>query len=462
MSAPFKARFKKREMKETLLAVLALSVLFTSCQPDIEYNYHGTDTMSALDSALTDALYEASGGMGNAYYQFPTDWSQLPQDPSNPITQAKVDLGRLLYHETGLGIEPKRPEAAFTYSCSSCHHEQGGFQACLPQGISDGGNAFGIRGEGRRPDPDYATDQLDVQPIRSPSILNIAYQTNVLWNGQFGATHVNVGTEASWTAGTPKFTNFLGYEGTETQAIAGMKVHRLKMDEATFAVYADRLRQAFPGLNDDTLRSRVVNGLAIAAYERTVLADKAPFQKWLRGDLTAMSELEKEGAVLFFGKAECSGCHNGPALNSMAFYALGMNDLDGPGVHLATGVDYATMRGRGGFTNRPEDDFKFKVPQLYNLNDSKFYGHGASFHSVYDVVKYKNAGVPENVGVPASQIDPRFHPLGLSEHEIQAIVAFIERGLHDGDLKRYVPTDLPSGNCFPVADATASMELHCN
>ena len=449
-------------MKKIITPALLLAfTTFQSCQPDLDHDdFHQGHT--GLDSTLTAVLTEASQGAGLAFFKLPDHYSDLPQDPNNPITQAKIDLGQFLYHETGLGIEPKHESSKFTYSCASCHHAQGGFQACLPQGLGEGGSGFGIRGEGRAKDMGYAVADLDVQPIRSPSILNIAYQTNILWNGQFGGTHLNVGTEASWTPETPKFVNHLGYEGTENQAIAGMKVHRLRMDSEHFAVYKDQLRAAFPGIADDSLKSRVINGLAIAAYERTVVANRAPFQKWLRGNLSSMTSIEKEGAILFFGKAQCASCHTGPALSSMAFYALGMADLGGPGVNLATGVDYATMRGRGGFTNRPEDDFKFKVPQLYNLRDSKFYGHGANFHSLLDVVKYKNNAVPENAGVPMSQIDPRFKPLNLTDKEMQAIATFIETALYDAELHRYVPPALPSGDCFPVADPRSTHDLGCN
>ena len=52
----------------------------------------------------------------------------------------------------------------------------------------------------------------------------------MLWNGQFGATGPNEGTEASWGEGTPKFNNHLGYQGIETQAIAGLTVHRMGID----------------------------------------------------------------------------------------------------------------------------------------------------------------------------------------------------------------------------------------
>ncbi len=180
-----------------------------------------------------------------------------------------------------------------------------------------------------------------------------------------------------------------------------------------------------------------------------------------------MSEEQLRGAILFFGKAECSACHTGPALNSMTFYALGMNDLDGavdPRVDLrAFGgtVPDDVRRGRGGFTGNEVDNYRFKTPQLYNLADSPFYGHGASFSSIRDVIEYKNAGVPQNPFVPAIRLSAPFRPLGLSGDEIDYLTAFVEEALYDPDLMRYVPATLPSGNCTPQNDALARQDLGC-
>lgn len=435
---------------------------FVGCQDDSIIKDDTTEP-NQLDAALEDALVNASNGVGKSYYRFPNALQEIPQDPNNPLTEAKVALGKLLYHETGMAINPKREEGRFTYSCSSCHHAPGGFQACMPQGISEGGMGFGLNGEGRYPNPHYSVAELDIQPIRTPSMLNIAYQTNILWNGQFGGTHLNEGTEASWGATTPKVWNHLGYEGTETQAIAGIKVHRLGMPEDLFVTteYRQMFYDAFGQVGDDTLRSNVYMGLAIGAYERTVLASQAPFQKWLAGDVNALSDQEKEGAIVFFTKGECSSCHNGPALNSMEFYALGVNDLDGPGVYQTDPIDLNINRGRGGFTGNSEDDYKFKVPQLYNLVQSRFYGHGAGFRSVEEVVRYKNKAVPQNATVPPSQLAAQFHPLQLTEKEIQDLTAFIEYGLYDRNLNRYVPSSIPSGNCFPNNDYRSAVDRGC-
>ena len=256
--------------------------------------------------------------------------------------------------------------------------------------------------------------------------MNGAWQPNMLWNGQFGATHLNVGTESQWAAETPKEVNHLGYEGLETQAIAGLTVHRMDIDEdfCNTTSYKEYFEKAFPNLSGADLYTKENAGLAIAAFERTMLANEAPFQKWLRGNRNAMFEDEKRGAILFFGKASCVSCHTGPALNEMAFYAIGMGDLDGEGIY-GTAPDKSENLGRGGFTKNPADNFKFKVPQIYNLTDSPFYGHGGDFTSVKEVIEYKNQAIPRNSMVPASQLAEEFVPLGLTGEEIEHLTRFV-------------------------------------
>ena len=442
----------------TLLFVL-LSV-FSACSEDEPLD---EDT----DVRLTEILRTASGGEGSSHFILPDsdDFSSIPQDPNNPLSAKKVALGKLLYHETGLAKNPNIESSMNTYSCSSCHHAQGGFQACLPQSISEGGIGFGSRGEGRTQNMEYDVEDLDIQPLRAPSALNTAFQPLMLWNGQFGATSLNIGTQAQWTEGTPKETNHLGYEGLETQAIAALSVHRMLVDDSFVGAnpaYIQLFSEAFPGVADDERITGENAGLAIGAYERTLLANQSPFQKWLRGNRNAMSEAQKRGAIYFFSKAQCYNCHNGPALNDMNFYALGMKDLDEAGGVFNVDPNDAAHTGRASFTQRSEDLYKFKTPQLYNLKDSPFYGHGSSFNTVYDVIAYKNAAVSQNPDVPQSQLADEFQPLNLTEAEMQDIADFVENALHDPNLLRYIPDVLPSGNCFPNNDETARLDLGCD
>jgi len=462
-SAPLFFSFRRSmQLTQRLAVFLVMAGLLVGC--DL---FGGGDDDPELDEQLETALNDAAQTVHNSNmeaFNLPAsdDFASIPQDPNNPVTQAKVTLGQLLYHETGLLNQNKLPQGAGTASCASCHNAAAGFQAGRIQGVGEGGLGFGTRGEARVNDPMYPIDSLDVQPIRSPSAMNGAYQIVNLWNGQFGATGPNTGTQSQWGEGTPIFNNFKGFEGLETQAIAGLTVHRMgnvpESVAATNATYMNLFEQAFPGEAISTDNA----GLAIAAYERTLLSNQAPFQRWLDGDKEAMTEAEKRGAIVFFTKARCVDCHNGPALSSMTFYALGMNNLDGPGVYgdgpaAAEGANL----GRGGFTGNPDDNYKFKTPQLYNLTDSPFFGHGGNFRSVREVVEYKNAAIAQNSAVPSGQLAAEFQPLDLSDDEISDLVTFIESGLYDNNLDRYVPASLPSGNCLVVADTQSRAQLGC-
>ena len=422
---------------------------------------------TSLDDELRGVLVAASDGQGLEYFAMPApgDLSAIPQDPRNPLTPEKVELGKLLFHETALGVNAHRDEGFGTYSCASCHHAAAGFQAAVPQGIGEGGVGFGRYGERRRLAPGYTPDEIDKQPIRTPAALNLAWQEAMLWNGQFGATGVNVGTEAQWNPETPIGTNALGYEGLETQAIAGLGVHRMGDGAVELAQvnaeYAALFAAAFPDFPEDERATQETAGLAIGAYERTLLANEAPFQRWLRGEPNAMSLSQKRGAITFFGKAQCATCHTGPALSSMSFHALGMGELVGPGVFSDFNPEDPVHLGRAGFTQRDEDRFAFKTPQLYNLGDHVFFGHGVTFNSVREVVEYKNDAVVQSAIIPAEAVSPHFRPLDLTEDEIDDLTVFLERALYDASLTRYVPDALPSGNCFPNNDEESRRDLGC-
>lgn len=438
-----------------LLASFAISAV--SCTKEDSATYSTPENL-----VLEETLIELYGSLDSLILPASNAFAEIPNDPLNPLTQDKITLGKLLFHETGIAMSPKKEEGRGTYSCASCHHAKAGFQSGLKQGIGEGGMGFGLTGESRVMSTEYAEEELDVQPVRSPTILNSAFQKVMLWNGQFGATGPNAGTEAEWTPDTPKEQNNLGFEGVETQAIAGLGVHRLMIDSTIISDlgYKTMFDAAFANVDEDKRYTLQNAGLAIAAYERTVMPNAAPFQWWLRGNKDVMTEQEVKGAQLFFGKANCYSCHSGPALNAMEFHALGMNDLEGTDVHGA--IDLATRKGRGGFTNKPEDDYKFKTPTLYNLKNVQFLGHGGNFSNIREVIEYKNIAIPQNENVPSTQLSLAFEPLGLSEEEISQLTAFVENALYDEHLNRYVPTTLPSNNCFPNADAPSKLDMGCD
>ncbi|MEO1054113.1 MAG: cytochrome c peroxidase [Bacteroidota bacterium] len=447
----------KTKLNRLTYPLLGFLILLSGCNQNNEEPFEEVK----LDNELLTLLHEADPDLGVEGFMLPDPESlaELPQDPRNPITPEKVALGRMLFHETALATEALKAEGMLTYSCASCHNPKAAMQSGRRQGIAEGGSGFGLSGESREKNPVYLGDEVDAQPIRVPSTLNVAYQKNLLWNGMFGATGLNAGTEALWTGDAS--VNLLGFEGAESQAIKGLEVHRMNADYHLLDQmgYMSSLRNAFPGVADDTLTSRVYMGLAIAAYVRTITTYEAPFQQWLRGNRSALNDQQKQGAILFFGKANCVNCHAGPGLNNMEFAAVGMEDLSGPDIFRADVI--GSSLGRGGFTGNTEDNFKFKVPQLYNLKDAPFYGHGSSFDNLEDVIQYFNLAEPQNTINPF-RLDERFEPLGLSDEEVQDLLAFVRDGLYDANLDRHIPQAILSNQCFPNADEVSKVDLGCN
>jgi cytochrome c peroxidase len=444
-------------IKISLCAVFMVAI--SSCSDD---NY--VPVPNETDNELLELLNLASNGEGTSFFTLPseTDYAAIPQDPLNPITAEKVALGKLLVHETATGGDPKMEVNRYTYACASCHPVASGFFSGLRQGIGEGGMGFGLKGEGRvvMPSAIMPLDSVDALPIKPPSIVNVAYQEVALWNGALGGTGINLPYVAQNADELPD--NLLGYEGLEVQGMTGQLAHRLKIDEA-FATefgYTEMFDAAFPNVPVNERYSRITGGLAIAAFNRTVLTNRAPWQEWLRGDFDALTQDQKEGAVLFFSKGLCYECHTGPALKSMEFYAWGMKDLVGVNTGISS-FGMNTRTGRASFTNRPEDDFKFKVPTLYNLKDNAFYGHGGSFNSIRDVIVYKNNGIKENAAVPDTQLASQFGSTQLSAEEIDLITDFIKNALYDPDLVRYAPEAVLSGNCIPNNDPQSREDLGC-
>ena len=396
------------------------------------------------------------------------DYASLPnQDAKNPVTAAKVELGRMLFFETGIGLEPKYNVSKAAYSCSSCHNPDRGFTAGRFQGIADGALGFGESGETRTKNPLYTGDEVDAQGARPLPTINLTYVTNALWAGTFGSFHVNKGTESVWGQDTLVEINHKGLQGLEANNARALIVHRQVINKAVTDSlgYTAMFDAAFPDIPVSERYTLVTGSFAIAAYFRTILTNQAPFQRYVKGEKDAMTEQQKRGAVLFFDKAGCVNCHNSPSFNSIPhrFFALGVKNIYQSGHEVfRTGPNDRRNLGRGGFTYVEEDMHKFKVPQLYNLKDVGFYFHGASKNSLREVVEYFNNGIPENPDVPSSQISTLFHPLGLTNEEIDDLVEFLENGLFDPNLRRYQPERTMSGNCFPNNDALSKIEMGCN
>ena len=439
----------------SLLIFVALYVV--SCTTD--------ELPNPIDHQLQKRL-EAIAPDGNLdYFILPSseDLGKIPAGVGNPLTPEKIALGKMLFFETGLAKDAMKSSGEGTYSCASCHLPTAGFMPGRIQGIADGGIGYGLNGESRSIMNDYEENELDAQGARALSLLNVAFVTNTTWSGKFGAHHANENTEYAWDEENGNEVNHLGLDGLEAQNIEGTQLHRMRITAGWLDTlgYTDMYNAAFPDFPEHERYTHLTTSFAISAYLRTLMADQAPFQRWLQGESDAMSQEEKAGAMVFFTKGGCYRCHKGAGLSSVEFHAVGVRDLYQTG-GFNTGPDDKRNFGRGGFTRKQEDMYKFKVPQLYNMKNSPFYFHGSSHHSLHSVVDYFNDGIPENEVVPEENISKYFHPLNLTEEEKEQLVKFLEKGLYDPYLERYVPEEVLSGNCFPNNDPLSRVHLGCD
>lgn len=439
--------------KELYIALLAIITLTLSCTKDVAISF---------DSELKDAIKNWSSTGEIDYFIMPDsdEFDRLPnQDPHNPITKEKVELGQLLFFETGLAQTSEKSSGYETYSCSSCHIPSKGFLPGRMQGIADGGIGYGHYGSDRDMSGEYDEKEIDAQGNRPMTVMNVTYMTNTLWGGLFGANDQNVGTEDAWNGLAE--VNHTGYAGLEAQNIEGFDLHRLAINDKVLHEfgYAELFDKAFPDVPLEERYSPETASFAMGAYLRTILTNRAPFQEYLRGDSRALTPNQKNGALVFFGKAGCISCHKSPSFSAMRFYRIGTQDMYELG-GLNTSADDPRIQGRGMFTGREQDMFKFKVPQLYNLRDYVTFFHGSSKSSIEDVVDFKVAAKSENPYVSDEEV--ALSPRELTYEERRDLIDFLTNALHDDNMERYAPDQILSGFCFPNNDPQSRADLGCN
>jgi cytochrome c peroxidase len=439
-------------MSKSFTYVVVFSILFAiGCTPDIEQ----------IDEELLTLIESRSRNGELEYYIMPEsdEYNKLPnQDPANRITKSKVALGQMLFFDPALAQNPNKQICYETYSCSSCHIPSSGFLPGRVQGIADGGVGFGNSGSERQIAHGYAEEEIDAQGNRPMTVMNVTYMTNTLWSGTFGATDKNKGTEDSWEGLAE--VNHTGYMGLEAQNIEGFDLHRLEVNQRVLDDhgYRELFDLAFSNIPKSIRYTRENASFALGAFLRTILTNQAPFQDYLKGNEKALTDNQKEGAKLFFGEAGCVNCHNSPSFSNMEFFALGTADMYNFGGQ-NTDADDPRYLGRGMFTGREEDAYKFKVPQLYNLKDYATYFHGSSKTSIEDVIEFKLRAQSENPNVIDDEIALR--PVSLTEKEKEQLIDFLTNALYDPDVERYMPHSVPSGYCFPNNDVYSKLDMGC-
>lgn len=292
-----------------------------------------------------------------------TEWSwglpkgfPIPNVPAdNPMSAEKVELGRRLFYDTRLSGNQ-------TFACANCHKQERAFADALPRGVGSTGQ---------------------VHPRGSMSLANVAYLPVLTW------VNPNV-TRLEQQALLPMFGETpveLGLAGKEKELI-----DRLSAD----ARYRQWFAAAFPESPQPIVLGNITK--AIAAFERTLISANSPYDREQRGDASALSRAAKRGEKLFFSeRLECFHCHGG-------FNFTGSSDYVGKGIPEIEFHNTAlyNIGGKGGypadnqglreFTQRAEDEGKFRAPSLRNVALTAPYMHDGSIATLDGVIDHYAAG----------------------------------------------------------------------
>ena len=234
--------------------------------------------------------------------------------------------------------------------------------------------------------------------------------------------------------------------------------------------YVAKFNAAFPGTPTNTLGFQHA-AAAIAAFQMQAFTrTNSPLDRYLARDDAALSVEAKRGALLFFGEARCSSCHNGPLLGGQSFANVGVPQL-GPGTGAGTPLDF----GFGDVVNEPFYQFSFRVQPLRNVELTAPYMHDGAYATLEAVVRHYNDipvalrsydvsqlapalrgtyhGGEATITAVLSTLDGRLRtPIGLTEEQMREVVAFL-KSLTDPaarDLNALVPATVPSG--LPVRE----------
>lgn len=334
---------------------------------------------------------------------------RVPED--NPMSAAKVELGRFLFFDTKLSANE-------TQSCGSCHQQELAFTDGLA--LAEGSTG-------------------DVLARSSMSIANAGYAASLTW-----ANEALVLLEKQ--ALVPMFGEDpieLGMAGMEEELL-----RRMRDDEDYPRMFAD----AFPLEIDPISLDSITK--AIAAFQRQVTSFNAPVDRWQQGDATALNESEQRGMALFFGGTnaagaedafECFHCHGGflfsqasddagQVFSQKFFMNNGLYNLDEDGSYPAGNEGIYEMSGD------PADKGKFKPPSLRNIEVTGPYMHDGSIETLEEVLDHYARGgrlIESGPHAGDGKDNPNKNSLlngfAMAEQEKQDMLAFL-RALTDDEL----------------------------
>ncbi len=336
----------------------------------------------------------------------------------NPITAAKAKLGDMLFDDKRLSVDN-------TVACNTCHSPRNGYTVNIE-------TAKGVRNQlGKR---------------NAPTLLNAMFYSSLFWDGRAATLEEQ--------AMLPILNPIEMGQTDRKEVVAKL---------SAIPEFVEAFRQVFgrPVNWEDMSR-------AIAAFERTRLSTQAPIDRFLNGQVEALTPSQRRGWTLFNGKARCNGCHaydpalplfgddrfhnTGVAARRQDFTELANRAATAIQTRNTAEIDRVALEtdsselGRFLVTRRQADMGAFKTPFLRDVVLTAPYMHDGSLATLWDVVDHFNKGGEAN-----PFLDNDMQRLGLTEAEIDDVVSLLsaftsDRFAAQGDVEIQRQRTLREGN----------------
>ena len=348
----------------------------------------GAETKQAAASVADLDMADAKRTFGVLPAKFESD--------TNPITDAKVALGRMLYFDTRLSKN-------HDLSCNSCH-------LLDKYGVDGTKVSKGHRG------------QLGTR--NAPTVYNAGALSSQFWDGRAATLE----EQAKGPIQNP-------IEMGEDPA-------HLIAELQAIPEYKSRFAAAFAGSADSSITLDHI-AAAIAAFERTLLAVNTPFDRYAAGDSTAMPPAAVRGLNLFRSvSTRCFECHGTPTFANPDFKVIGVPSPQSP-----TQLD--ADLGRGALLTGKAYLNSFKIPTLRNIAKTAPYMHNGVFKTLEEVLDFYAKGGGLGLGFHQDNIDDKIRKFDLAAGEKADLIAFLN-ALTDESRRPEIPTQVPSGLPVPT------------
>lgn len=311
-------------------------------------------------------------------------WPQIPGyeemkiPADNPMTPDKVALGKQLFHDARLSGDGSR-------SCYSCHLKENGLTDGKPTAVG----AYNV--------------QL---PRSSPTLWNIGYHSEFYWDGR--SKSLEAQAKAAWSGGN------MGASGKDGRP----SMQEICVTLNQISGYQKQFRAVF---GEDATPDNIAK--ALAAFERTIVANESAWVRFRRGDEKAFSAAARRGWKIFNEKAHCTNCHDGLLLTDQQYHNIGIG-MSSPNPDL----------GRFNATKDDRDRGAFKTPTLLDIAKSAPYFHNGSVSTLEQAVDTMVGGGLDNPSLDRTNLKP----VKLAPKEKADLLAFL-RAL-DVDYKITEPT----------------------